>query len=84
MKVCKFCKEEFEAQYLKQHFCSQYCAQQSIFAKAFFSDKCLNCDGQGLEPDYVGLEMRCVGVRCSDCGGSGVKSPDLPKREETK
>lgn len=36
MKICKFCKKDFAPTYPKQHFCSQYCAQQSIFKKAFF------------------------------------------------
>ncbi len=34
--------------------------------------ECPSCDGRGLVGDYVGLEMRCVGVECSRCLGSGV------------
>lgn len=37
-KRCKHCKKQFLPVYYKQHFCSQYCAQQSIFSKAFFKD----------------------------------------------
>jgi hypothetical protein len=35
---CKFCKKDFAKVYEKQKFCSQYCAQQSIFKKAFFTN----------------------------------------------
>lgn len=38
-KVCRFCKKDFNPIYSRQHFCSQYCAQQSIFKKAFFTDE---------------------------------------------
>lgn len=33
--------------------------------------KCRACDGEGCEADYVGLEMKCIAVNCSTCGGSG-------------
>lgn len=32
---------------------------------------CAECAGKGEAADYVGLEMRCVGVECPSCGGDG-------------
>lgn len=32
---------------------------------------CAHCDGESLEADYQGPEMKCVGVPCSECDGKG-------------
>jgi len=43
---------------------------------------CPACKGKGTEADYVGLEMRCVEVDCSTCGGSGKQGvPGAALRE---
>lgn len=39
--------------------------------------KCSMCGGQGVEADYVGLEMKPVAVECSFCGGSGEREDEL-------
>lgn len=33
--------------------------------------KCSARDGEGVEADYVGLEMKPAGVNCSSCNGTG-------------
>lgn len=38
---------------------------------------CRQCGGTGLIADYTGLEMKCVGVECDACGGTG----ELQKRQ---
>lgn len=35
---------------------------------------CPACNGKGEVADYVGLEMRCIGVECPDCGGTGKRA----------
>jgi hypothetical protein len=42
---------------------------------------CKHCKGTGAEADYVGLEMRCVAVACSACGGSGHLPSPAPAVE---
>jgi DnaJ-class molecular chaperone len=42
--------------------------------------QCPNCKGKGTEPDWVGLEMRCVMVECTRCKGTGTVTPDDVKR----
>lgn len=37
----------------------------------FSKSKCPECNGKGEVADYVGLEMRPVGVECPTCGGTG-------------
>lgn len=36
---------------------------------------CPECDGTGLITDYIGLEMKPVGVECDKCHGSGRRRP---------
>lgn len=33
--------------------------------------ECRDCKGTGLVADYVGLEMKPIGVECESCGGTG-------------
>lgn len=32
---------------------------------------CPMCDGSGVVADYIGLEMKPVGVECDRCNGTG-------------
>lgn len=44
--------------------------------------KCEACNGRGEVADYVGLEMKCVGVECWNCRGTGREPSAVTARQE--